>query len=461
MDIVASLARSGLTVCATVHSPTSHIYGLFDRLTMLAAGRVLWSGPAGQDPVVFLEAALPDAPRFLAGGSPDAGQGAGQAARASDNAAEWLVDVTTAADRDGRAGVLADAFASSPAAASAAKEVDALLASDRPPLPAAAIKALATRTATTTPAWWGVWTLLVHRGGRDLRDPEFLGPRIGDKIFVAVLIAALYSRLGNKGEVERGECLGEREKGAGCGVRRLGARGDRSLFFQTSLLTHTPAPLSSAAGIPALLFLQAIMPGFSAAAYMPSLFLERALYVRERNDGLYRPATYLVQKLLVEACVVALVSLPASALVFYVCALRGSYPLFWLIFMLTSCAGLACGYLVASIAPTMDAANALLPTYVTALLFFSGFTLRRRDQPVWLRWFGWTDFLMYAWNAMMINEFRGQPGLLGLDGSPVLEFYDVVPGPPLGCHMAMLALFAVLFSGLAWVGLAFKRLQTR
>jgi energy-coupling factor transporter ATP-binding protein EcfA2 len=204
MDIVAGLARSGLTVCATVHSPTSHIYGLFDRLTMLAAGRVLWSGAAGVEPITFLEGALPDVPRFLAGGSPDAPQGVGQAARPSDNAAEWLVDVTTAADRDGRAGALADAYAASPAAASAAKEVDALLASNRPSLPAAATKALATRTATTTPAWWGVWTLLSHRGARDLRDPEFLGPRIGDKIFVAVLIAALYSRLGNKGDVERG-----------------------------------------------------------------------------------------------------------------------------------------------------------------------------------------------------------------------------------------------------------------
>jgi hypothetical protein len=85
------------------------------------------------------------------------------------------------------------------------------------------------------------------------------------------------------------------------------------------------------------------MPGYSAAAYMPSLFLERALYVREKNDGLYRPVTYLVQKLLVEILVVALVSIPASALVFFVCSLRGSYVIFWLIFMLTSCAGLSCG----------------------------------------------------------------------------------------------------------------------
>jgi len=422
MDIVASLARSGLTVCATVHSPTSHIYGLFDRLTMLAAGRVLWSGAAGSAPITFLEGALPEVPRFMAGGGGDrlaAPQGAGQAVAVSDNAAEWLVDVTTAADRDGRAGVLADAFAASPAAAVAAKEVDGLLSSARPPLPASAAAALATKSATTTPAWWGVWTLLTHRGARDMRSPEFLGPRIGDKVFVAILIAALYSRLGTKGPVER------------------------------------------VAGIPALLFLQAIMPGFAAAAFMPSLFLERALYVRERNDGLYRPATYLVSKLLVEVAVVFLISIPTAALIFYVCALEGYFIIFWLIYLLTSLCGLSCGYFVASLAPTMDAANAALPTYVTALLFFAGYTLRRRDQPVWLRWFGWTNFLMYAWNALMLNNFSGEPGLLGLDGTPVLEFYDVVPGPPLGCHMAMLALFACLFSALAWAGLAFKRLQQR
>ena len=41
------------------------------------------------------------------------------------------------------------------------------------------------------------------------------------------------------------------------------------------------------------------MPGYSAAAYMPSLFLERALYVLEKNDGLYRPLTYLLQNLIV------------------------------------------------------------------------------------------------------------------------------------------------------------------
>jgi hypothetical protein len=42
------------------------------------------------------------------------------------------------------------------------------------------------------------------------------------------------------------------------------------------------------------------LPAFGATAYMPSIMLERALFVRERNDGLYRVITYLVAKIIDE-----------------------------------------------------------------------------------------------------------------------------------------------------------------
>ena len=38
------------------------------------------------------------------------------------------------------------------------------------------------------------------------------------------------------------------------------------------------------------------MPAFSASAFVPTIVLERPLYVRERNDGLYRAITYLCSK---------------------------------------------------------------------------------------------------------------------------------------------------------------------
>lgn len=92
--------------------------------------------------------------------------------------------------------------------------------------------------------------------------------------------------------------------------------------------------------------------------------LERPLYVRERNDGLYRPITYLLAKLFDELFGLIVSSVVFSAFVFYVVDLQGSFLLFWLIYLVTLSIGLELGYLVAALSSTMDIANAALPTYV-------------------------------------------------------------------------------------------------
>ena len=200
-------------------------------LTLLLRGQVVYAGPNGPPAIDYIEVTSPASPPY-AGGS-----------GAFSNPAEWLVDVTTQADRDGRAGELAAAFAASPAAAEVEARVEAMIT--HAPQPSASVKAaLATRSATTTPAWWGVLTLLRFRGAWDLRDGAFLGPRLGDKVFLTLCIVTLFWRLGAK------------------------------------------PPVAVAAGIPSLLFLWTVLPGYSAAAYMPALVLERALYVRRVNRGM-------------------------------------------------------------------------------------------------------------------------------------------------------------------------------
>lgn len=47
MDTVAALARTGITVCATIHSPTPHVFRLFDRLFVILQGRTAYFGPNG------------------------------------------------------------------------------------------------------------------------------------------------------------------------------------------------------------------------------------------------------------------------------------------------------------------------------------------------------------------------------------------------------------------------------
>ena len=49
MTVVKGLAHSGITVCATIHSPTPYAFALFDRLIILLHGHVAYAGASGVD----------------------------------------------------------------------------------------------------------------------------------------------------------------------------------------------------------------------------------------------------------------------------------------------------------------------------------------------------------------------------------------------------------------------------
>lgn len=103
---------------------------------------------------------------------------------------------------------------------------------------------------------------------------------------------------------------------------------------------------------------------FGAATYVPALTLEKPIYARERNDGLYRPITYLLAKMFDEIVITGTASLLSAAFVFHVVELQGHFLLFWLAYFVTLSTGIVLAYVVATLSPNMDIANAALPTYV-------------------------------------------------------------------------------------------------
>ncbi|GBF98060.1 hypothetical protein Rsub_10288 [Raphidocelis subcapitata] len=322
MAAVARLAAGGVTAVATVHSPTARAYELFDRVLMLLGGRVVYFGETGPPLLSFAgEHLLP-----LAGpAAAAAGLGPFLA-----HEAEALASAIAAADRAGAAGALADAFAASPAAAAARGRAGELRARGGGALSGAQAKALGAKCGTVTPWWWAAGVLLRYRTLRNWRDPAFLGPRVADKVVVGALLAALYA-------------------GAGANAAFLNV-SNQSAF----------------------LFMWVALPCFSAAAYMPSLVLERALFARERGDGLYRVATYLGAKMVDELALAAPITLATAAFVWRIVRLLGSFWVFWLTYYITLAVGVAMAYFIAAAAPSMDAANALLPTYCITLLLFAG-----------------------------------------------------------------------------------------
>ena len=55
---------------------------------------------------------------------------------------------------------------------------------------------------------------------------------------------------------------------------------------------------------------------------MPALALEKPLYIRERNDGLYRPITYLLAKVLEELFLTVIASLLFALALWYLIQVR-------------------------------------------------------------------------------------------------------------------------------------------
>lgn len=103
----------------------------------------------------------------------------------------------TRADREGRAAAFADTYASSPLALENSKQLERYL-SDTTPLPEHLEKELAVQHDTNTPFWWGLKTIVSYRTPRNYKDPEFLGPRVGDKFLMTTLMWTLYWDLGRK-----------------------------------------------------------------------------------------------------------------------------------------------------------------------------------------------------------------------------------------------------------------------
>ncbi|WIA12825.1 hypothetical protein OEZ85_006453 [Tetradesmus obliquus] len=410
MTTVKALVTDGVTMVATIHSPTAYSFSLFDSLMMLVRGRTVYFGKPGDAAVSYVRAL------HGAQGITLTQQQLDSSSAWSHNAAEWMVDVFTQADREGRGGAFADAYEAS--TLKQAIDAEALaLAQSHADLSPQVQKELATRSETVTPWWWGLKTLVKYRTTNNYTSSAFLGARIGDKVLMGLLIMTLYLGIGD--DFNAGNYI----------------------------------------NMAAVLFMWITMPAFGAAAYVPSLVLERNLFARERNDGLYRVFTYLGAKMFDELAINLVVSLPVVAAAFYGIRLQGSFVLFWLVYYMTLCVGIVLAYFVAALAPSMDVANAALPVYVSTLLYFGGFLFTFSTMPPWWKWYSFINPLRYSWTAVMINQFEANDPVW-LNGQTVLEYYGIA-GQSKWANFGYVACFFWFFMVCAWATLSFKNYQKR
>jgi len=409
-QILKDLTKDGRTVVATVHSPTSFAFSLFDELMMLAAGgAVIYAGTVSAARSHFESCGFAF-PREGGYSFPD-----------------WLVDTTSGATGvvldDEAATDPADAvdFASVWAKSEGCKAYGEALSEAMQALKANPVN-LHSLPTTGPGQLKALRTLLTYRMLTHYKSGEFMGPRFGDKIFMAIIAMTLYWGIGDNMDAQS---------------------------------------LQSVSGV---LFFFSALCGYGAAAFVPSLTMERPLFFRERADGCYCAVTYYFSKFVEEAILAVFTSLLFSVCVFFAMSLQGSFLVFWIIYFLTTMVGIVLAYAVAAVSPTMEAANALLPTYVTTCMYFGGLIILFDKIPDGWKWYSWTSFLRYSWGAFMINQFQdGSTGALKVffddEGNQVtiLEFYGLEEGimNSLGGCIGILTGLCLLFGVFGALGLTY------
>jgi len=427
VGIMSFLASQGRTVVATIHSPTASAFSLFDDLVMLNEGQLVYAGPCGSAASSYFEKQLGLRPLELGESLP-----------------EWLVETTKSRLFDEGASLLSERAkvlrqkqidsrreAGELTAASLAKTYKASTAfaemsSRRQELHGDGSKRWSTKsqgvelTAHLRRAnpFLCVWILLKYRAMVDYKSPVYLGPRIGDKLIFALIVLTLY--------------LGE---------------GDEV----------SPQKVQGLTGV---LFMVVALCGYGAAAVVPTLVLDRPLFYRETNDGCYGPCAYYTFKLVQEGFLCIFTSLMFMLVVYWGVGFQGNFGTMAAIYYLTTMISIALAYAIAALAPTVDAASALLPTYVTTVMFVGGLIMLIEEIPVWWAWYGWTSFIRYAWAALMLTQFKGQPSgeaLLFLDSNgasiTVLDNYGL-EGSILGSTGACVGFLALIFVFFLTCGMA-------
>jgi len=350
MGTLRALADSGHTVVCTIHQPRGSIFRMFDDLMLMSAGRVVYSGPAGDAVNAFVAEGLP---------SPD-----------GENPAEYLIDQ-----------IAVDTSSPEAEAASRAR-IAALLASQGAPAAAGVSRmrasdsakslneASASRHAPPAPrsSWWQQFRMLFKRAWRQVtRDKATAIARMASSVGSAVIFGTIFFRVG-----------------------------------------LTQAAVQSRMG---LMQVAAINCAMSSLVKTLTLFpKERLIVQREQAKGSYHTTPYFLAKLAAELPVGSLFPLMFGALMYPLTGLHASFTRFAKfcgILVLESFTSQALGLTVGAVAPSVDFAMALGPMVMVIFIVFGGFYVNADTIPAPLRWLPNVSLIKWAFEALTINDFAG------------------------------------------------------
>ncbi|XP_053998042.1 protein scarlet isoform X1 [Hylaeus anthracinus] len=376
-----TFAGQGRTVLCTIHQPSSAIFDSFDRIILIADGRVAFAGRT-EWAVQFFASQGYECPRNY-------------------NPADYLIAIVATGSRDENGGEevtrkVCDVFLTS----EASNEIDYILmkelelghSSNSPAMLLLDSESIAQKGSRYfSRLYW-----LVYRDFLQvLRDPSVQIVRILQKVSVALIAGLCFV-----GSVN---------------MDQLGIQATQGVIF-------------------ILVSENAFFPMYATLALIPQ---ELPLLRREYRAGMYPIHVYYVARMLSLVPGLIVEPLLFATIIYWLAGLRNSaeaFGLTLLVLLLTINVSTACGCFFSTAFESVPLAMAYLVPFDYVLMITMGPFLKLGSLPVYIRWVKYLSWLLHSSEALSILQWNGirniscegiDPQLPCItDGSGVLQRYD-------------------------------------
>ncbi|KAK6527079.1 hypothetical protein TWF281_010272 [Arthrobotrys megalospora] len=225
----------------------------------------------------------------------------------------------------------------------------------------------------------------------------------------------------------------------------------------------------------AIFFGSAFM-SFMAVAYIPAFLEDRATFIKERNNGLYGPTSFIIANFFIGIPYLFLISILFSVVSywlsnFYPSGTAFMYWVMWLFLDLLAAESLV--VFVSSLFPIFVVSLALTAFLNGLWMSVGGFLVSPRVLNVfWKYWARYIDYQAYVFQGMMVNEFSRRNYQCGegchcmystpledqcmIDGDGVLAVYGYKTGKN-GEWAGILLAIIFGYRLLSWLVLKIKR----
>ncbi|KAI9311577.1 hypothetical protein BX666DRAFT_1996467 [Dichotomocladium elegans] len=410
MECLRKLTKQGLrTVVVTIHQPRSNIFKMFDSLLLLSGGNTVYFGPANQTSQYFRDIGFPVPKDY--------------------NVADYLIDLTMKRPDDADAENIED-DPSPPSRASSIASTQ-LLDELRPSIDESrqfisdAVREMNSSERNDASEFTQLresnhsyhliqsFKTSAYANIVQARIRQISSGNVQYTVLVDSQIAS-YSPLSMVRFLHELSLLSSRTF--------INMYRNPFLFFAHfvcsivlgvllgSLFWQVDVDLSGVQNRLGVLFFMCALLGFASTSALDMFSRERVLFMRERENGYYNPASYFCAKVLFD--VVPLRVLPPlamGAVSYYMIGLNPALAVFGrflLVLVLFNLAAAGLCLCFATALKSVAVANLLTSLVMLFSMLFGGFLLNKDHIPWFLNWLKYLSFFNYGYEALIVNELK-------------------------------------------------------